>query len=170
MTPYVVTATHEAGFGFAGSRTVARYPESRSAIDGRQLLRVNVPYRAAWFAKGLLDDGWTVQDDTPVLLFPRSARAERWRMTLTLYAPAEVQQLRSWSVETPGARRAGRLGPNRFATTSLSICVEPDPAPTEVHLRVRGKTALPDGRLVGLILNEARAAPTGRPCARPGSR
>jgi hypothetical protein len=162
MASHVVTADHDARFAFAGARTIAEHPKSGST-DRRRLLRVDVPYKAAFFAEGLLDDGWTVRNRTPILLFPRSSRAERWRVSLTLAAPFNVHRRRSWLVTAPGIHRSGRLTPNAHTTPRFSVCVGAT-GTTKMRLLVRGRTVLPDGRRVGLLLTTVRASPTGVRC------
>jgi hypothetical protein len=171
MTPYIVTAKSEVRFGFAGERALSEHPEPRrKAPSNRRLLRVDVPYRAAWLVQNVLDDGWTVGGETGALFFPRANRDERWNVRLTLRSPVDVKRTRSWSVQAgKHARISGRLRPTKEATARVSLCVRARATPTKLSLRVPEKTKLPDGRSVGLILVELDALPTSRSCADRGS-
>lgn len=162
MTPNVVVANADSRFGFAGARTLGKH-DSGSPATRRLLLRVAVPYRAAWLVQGLLDDDWIVRRDTSILLYPQSSRPERWRVALTLSSAVDIHRRRSWLVEGPRLRRSGVLRPTKRVTTRFSHCVQ-GPSPTKIRLTIGGKTPLPDGRQVRLLLTKVSASPTGLRC------
>jgi hypothetical protein len=172
VTPFVVMAEFDPRFAFAGVRRLATHAHPELGLPERMfLLRVPVPYRAAWMTRNVLDDGWTVGERSELRIFP-SPGAEGRRLkivTLRLAANPAMHRKWRWTVDAGGKRVAGATTPDdvlttRVRTRRVRICVGRT-AETVLSLRVMGKARMPDKRVAGLRVAGISVTDTGRSCS-----
>ncbi|MBV8080089.1 MAG: glycosyltransferase family 39 protein [Actinobacteria bacterium] len=140
-----VESVNETRFGVAG-KTVAGNPPFT-------VVRTGDPWRLSWVTLGAWDDGWTKPGSvTRVRLFPAAGQthAEIRYVSFIMRPPGGVvTRLVSIASNVDVWRGAAlQAGP---VTARLDVCI-PAHGWTEVRLRARGASVLPDGRRVGISL------------------
>jgi hypothetical protein len=154
---YLVLSPRETRFHLAGARQVA-------AGRPLQLVRVPRPYRLAWATRGVTLDGWTRPEKTATLRLYGHGAGGRRTVTLTLAAsrfaarPVEFAFASRRSVVRGGVDPGGARPP-----VQLSVCVPAD-GHVDATITTRGRSQLPDGRIVALHLDGLEVRDAAMPC------
>jgi hypothetical protein len=155
-TPLLVLSARETRFGLRGAREVA----GNFAL---RLVRVAVPYRAAWSTLGTTPDGWTRPGWSVRLRLYSDAKSRQRRAVALTLSAAQFPTRHRYHLFAAGQQLAsGRVGPLSSRTTRVSICV-PAGGFADVTLDVLAVDQLPDGRLAGLHIDRVEEAGAG-PC------
>jgi hypothetical protein len=157
VTPYIVRSTLDARFGLAGQPVAAR--------DVVEVVRVDLPARAAWATRGLDPDGWT-RPNRPATLRVYGDGVVAVRMSLGVPA---LGSLRGYDL---GGARVGYLSSTETRELQFEVCAEGGHADVPIRLLGAGPAlgiAVPPPmpqpqRIVGARLSRISATPTGRTC------
>jgi hypothetical protein len=131
--------------------------------DSLRLVRVDRPYRLDWATRGISADGWTSPGRPAVLRFYGHGGAGRRTIVLILSSSREAAVPLDFTLFAEGAVQRGSVDPGGARPPlRFSLCVPPG-GHVDASLRTRGEARIPDGRVVGLHIDQVAVMHSG-PC------
>ena len=151
---YLVMSERETRFHVSGSERVA----ARRPLE---LMRVRHPYRLDWAMRGVTADGWTrAQRLATLRLFGRN-RSERRVVDVTLAASQSSPRPVDFALRSGRTVLVGRVDPGGARPpVRLPVCVPTD-GYVDVWLTTNGNVRIPDGRTVGLQVEQLEVSDAG---------
>jgi len=139
--------------------------EAARVADGRplQLVRVRRPYRLEWATRGVSADGWTRPGKAVTVRVYAHRRAARRTIVVTLAASRFSPKPIGFRLRTRGDEVRGGVDPGGARPPiALSVCL-PAESHADLKLTTAGHARIPDGRIVGLHLEQIQVVDNG-PC------
>lgn len=154
---FLVISGGEKRFQLAGAKRVGGTRVLR-------LVRVDVPYRLEWAARGFTPDGWTVAGRAATLRFYGSQVRRRERVVIVLAASSRAAFPLDFRLRGSGDERSGYVDPGGARPPlRMNVCI-PARGFVDLTLRTHASVRIPDGRLVGLHLDRVSAVSRSSGC------
>jgi hypothetical protein len=156
---YLVVTERETRFHVSRSKEIAKRRPLR-------LLRVRHPYRLDWAMRGVTADGWTRPRRLSTLRLYGHARPVKQVVVVTLAASQVSPRPVDFALRSGRAAVFGRVDPGGARPPiRLPICV-PAGSHVDVWLTTNGHVRIPDGRVVGLHMEQLEVNDAGT-CTAP---
>jgi hypothetical protein len=130
-------------------------------VGSLRLIHVPRPYRLDWATRGLTPDGWTISGRAATLRFYGQGNPGRRRVSIVLSASRRAALPVDFTIRGEGQLRSGWVDPGGARPpVRFNLCL-PARGFVDLTLASQGEVGIPDGRLVGVHVDDMWTSPEG---------